>query len=574
MAELCKAQHRWREADEYLDRLARVSHDTPVLLRNALLQRSHILGEQLYEEEQAMAVLKELLQIFPRDRDALEYCLQLYRHRGNYDQMVTILEEMVHIGSPEERVEYLVEMAEILSRLLNNPAAANRALKRAIAVCIETKAPTCGEASEKEKSKGSGLERIIEYFERRGDFERLADFLAEALRDLPPEGAPGSVPVRLARARILAGRLLQPELAEKEILKALQSDTASIAARLELAGLHLWADKLAEATAQYLRILELDPFAVEAYRGLYRIFERRGDVERAAGLAQVVSAVAGKDVPERKIAEQATVPMEASLSFVSATPLGVYDFWNLLAHPDEPPAARELLYLVADYIPMLFEPEMKAITIGSLPLTTDHPLTLRCLKLAQVMGIDRLECYLSPSLPHFIEALPGGIYRIVLDEPFTHQASPGEFRFALGRALTGILTRSVYLWAIHPQSLQLLFAAVIGLFEKTLNDPRHPNKELEELTKLVNRVIPRKVRRAIEEIAKKHAASERLNIKEWADVARRSAERGGLLLSGDVEASLKVLRAERSSRAVQADLLRFVVGPHLYEARRRLGISI
>jgi len=35
-----------------------------------------------------------------------------------------------------------------------------------------------------------------------------------------------------------------------------------------------------------------------------------------------------------------------------------------------------------------------------------------------------------------------------------------------------------------------------------------------------------------------------------------------------------VLEEEQASRAVQADLLRFSVGPHLFEARRRLGLSL
>ena len=56
--------------------------------------------------------------------------------------------------------------------------------------------------------------------------------------------------------------------------------------------------------------------------------------------------------------------------------------------------------------------------------------------------------------------------------------------------------------------------------------------------------------------------------------ASRSSERAGLLLSGDVAAVADCLRREKASDAVRADLLRFAVGPHLHEARRRLGLSI
>ena len=97
--------------------------------------------------------------------------------------------------------------------------------------------------------------------------------------------------------------------------------------------------------------------------------------------------------------------------------------------------------------------------------------------------------------------------------------------------------------------------------------------EVEELARAVSRAIPRQVRKQIEEPARCYAAGQPAAADAWAMAARRSSERAGLLLSGDVEAAWRS-GGEKSSRAVQAELLRFTVGPHLYEARRRLGLSI
>jgi len=560
IGELCEMQHRWREAEGYLEQLARACHNEPGAQRAAMLRRSQILEEQLGEEEQALGVLQELVNRHPGDPETLSRCLQIYQRQTDWEHAVEILEELAHTGSAAQRINNLVNLAELNSRTLNDNDNASFALKRAAKICVES---------------GEGVDRITDYFERRGDFEGLVSLLGEALEDLPPEGSPGSVNVRLARARILAGRLLRPSDAEFEIRRALQSEPGSIPARLELAGLHLWGDNLGEATSEYTRVLDQDPFSTEAFRGLYRVYDRRGDLERAAGAAQAVVAVAGKDVPERKIAAQATAPMEAALSSAVATPLGVHDFWNLLAHPDEPQLARELLYLMADYIPAVVPHEVEQMgggTIISLP--PEDALYGRCTQLSHVLGVDRMEVCIGHNLPAQVSALPGNPPRLVVEESFAKRSGAGEFRFAVGRALAAILTRSLYLTALQPRTVELLLAAVAALFERGYGEYLNQAREVEELSRAINRAIPRKARKMLEEPGRSYAAGQPVIFKSWYAAAQRSAERAGLLLAGDVEAALNLLRQEKASRAVQAELLRFTVGPHLYEARRRLGLSI
>jgi len=560
IAELCVMQGRWREAEGYLDRLARAcrNEDAPAA-RTALLQRAQVLEEQLGDEEQGLRVLQALLVDHPGDEEALARCLQVHQRRGDWEQAVEVLEELARSGPAARRINNLVNLAELNSRTVHDESKAGFALTRAAKICVES---------------GEGVDRITDYFERRGDFEGLVRLFGEALEELPPEGSPGSVNVRLARARILAGRLLQPTEAELEIRRALQSEPSSIPARLELAGLHLWGDNLGEATSEYMRILEQDPFSTEAYRGLYRVYDRRGDMERAAGAAQAVAAVAGKDVPERKIAAQATAPMEAALSSAVATPLGVHDYWNLLAHPDEPQLARELLYLVADFIPAVVPHEVEAASGGLIPLSPDDSLAGRCGQLGQVMGVERIEVCLGRNRVDGVAALPGTPPRLVVDESFAQRSSAGEFRFAVGRALADVLARTLYLHALQARTVELLLAAVATLFERSYGEYLNQARDVEELTRALGRAIPRKVRKMLEEPGRAYAAAQPVIFKTWYAASQRSAERAGLLLSGDVEAALNVLRREKASRAVQAELLRFTVGPHLYEARRRLGLSI
>jgi tetratricopeptide (TPR) repeat protein len=105
ISELCSVQNRWREAEGYLEQLSDVARDDPETVRDALLQRCHILEDQLGEEDRALEVLERILGQFPRDREALEHCLAIYKRRGNWEKTVEVLEEMVHGGSISERVD-------------------------------------------------------------------------------------------------------------------------------------------------------------------------------------------------------------------------------------------------------------------------------------------------------------------------------------------------------------------------------------------------------------------------------------------------------------------------------------
>ena len=171
-------------------------------------------------------------------------------------------------------------------------------------------------------------------------------------------------------------------------------------------------------------------------------------------------------------------------------------------------------------------------------------------------------------------ALPGVPPKLVVDDAFAGAASPGEFRFAAGRALSGILSRSLYLSVLSPHSVELLMAAVVELFERGYSGYLGQRREVDELSKALNRAIPRRLRKSLEEPARAYASGQPVAAAAWYVASQRSGERAGLLLAGDVEAAVAVLGAEKASRAVQAEILRFSVGPHLYEARRRLGLSI
>ena len=564
VTELCVALKRWRDAESYLERLAMASEDSARTRRGAMVKRARILEEQLHDPQRALTVLRDLLAEFPNDREALTRSAAIYQSARDWENLVAVLDELVRTGPAAERIHHLVNLAEVHHRLLKDEQRATGAMRRAAAIAVQT---------------GAGIDRINEHFERRRDHKGLVAFWGKALEGLPPEGSPGAVPVRLARARVMSGRLLEAGEAEAEIRRALEHDQSSVEARLELAALQLMNNNLGDATTEYMRTLDNAPFCLDAFRGLYQVCERRGDLQRAAGAAQAACFVATEEVPERTAAHRAAVSVEAALESGAVAPEErIVDLWHLVVYPGEPQVAPELLVLLGDYLAQVFPQhlqryEERVTGKGELTQVSERePLGRQCHLLARAMGVEAYQCWTGelPAVPAVV--LHGAIPRVVLDSRLMGQVPGGRLRFIIGRALAEVVTRSFYLTMLDPATVELLFMAAVELFVRGYATQLGRGKEAEELSRKVSKALPRKVRKKLEEPARSYAEVQPIAATRWATTAARSAERAGLLVCGDAEAALNQLREERASQEVMGELLRFVVGPHLYEARRRLGL--
>ena len=388
-AQLCIEQRRWNEASNYFEKL--VACGGPEQQRyEARLEWAQLLNERLGDDEKALQVLQGGLADRPGDRETLRRCSEVYRRRNDWPRVVEVFTQLAASGELEQRIESLLELAS-LNTQLSDLKSARHALQRAIGLAVDS---------------GVGMARLEQHFAQGNEYELLAELLAAALEALPLENNPAIVPARLFLAQILAERLLRPAEAETEIGKALRSAPNSLQARLALGKIHLSNDNLDRALEEYQRVLRVEALNAEAFRGIYQVFERRGDLDRAASAAQVICAVGVPDAGERKIAAQIEVSMEASLAATTATPLDAEGYWELLAHEDEPVAARQFLLLVADYIPQVLAERLSVAEEGLFPLDESDALATRCAAYAAALGIERLQCCTAKRWPTICAVLP------------------------------------------------------------------------------------------------------------------------------------------------------------------------
>ena len=163
--------------------------------------------------------------------------------------------------------------------------------------------------------------------------------------------------------------------------------------------------------------------------------------------------------------------------------------------------------------------------------------------------------------------------RLVVVERFAKQAPAAQFRFVVGRALATLISRTMYLQLLKPRLLEAYLAAIVQPFERGFGHASSDPNLVEELARRANRIVGRRGRRSIEEAARTYMAAEPIEISRWRWAAARSAERCGLLFSGDVAAALAVLASEPIDERARGELLQFAIGPQLDQARRQIGLG-
>lgn len=562
-ARLCDRLERYQDAQALFDRLAHLAVEEPELRYEARLRQAAIYQAHLGDAERAQMLLESLHQEAPGNRLVIARLLDLLRKRGEARRVVALLEQSLSEAEPADQVGYLVELAETYSRQVAGEGQSARgekkalaALRRAIVCCVEHELPA---------------DRLLAYYAERDDYEGLAKMLAQAVGDLADRG--GAQSIRLLRARLLIEHLDRPAEAEQEVAAVLSSDPHSVDARLLLAEILLKLGDDDRALVEFNRVVLESPERGVGFAGLADVFKRRGDLDRAA-LAAQAALVLGVDLAaaDRSLADQVASGIGVALAAASSTPLDFVEYCNLIAHPEEPAVARDLLHELRPYLGELLQDLLPSAT-GSIPLADEDPLYSRCQALAAVYGLTAIRAASATSKGQPLARLVFAADKEVLlfDDKQARSAESAALRFAIGCELGRLFSGSHFLETTERSDrLLVVMVAASTMFGGGNAGVRVDEERVRNTAKTLARLVPRRARRALEPLARAFGELQQLDLSAWRRAAAESARRSGLLFAGDLRAAIAADRAAVSRRV---DLLRYAVSPHLHEARSRLGLS-
>ncbi|WP_157370464.1 tetratricopeptide repeat protein [Vulgatibacter incomptus] len=528
------------------------------------------LRSAIGDAHRALLELEAALAVDPSHREALALRAKL-------------LSDAERWAEADEALRRLIEVEDDLARLV--PALEERARVLEVGLRDLAGAAACLEAIlERTPEAEATLERLALLYERARDLPRLVSALERwSTRLLEPGQAIRASAALAKAASILAGPLQARDRAVVAYERALEWSPGDREIRLALAGLHAADPSTQDAAIRAYRLaLEEEPGRASSHRALLRIWQSRGETDRAFVAAAVLHLLRASDAEEEAFYYRH------------------HELPHTLTSTLEPAVLRDpdsKLRALAGIAAVLSEPIARAsgaelarwdVERGD-RLEAGHPVRRLLDRIFAILG--------SPSAPYelYSSARENGVGvaatlppAVIVSKDFGTRYRPSEQTFLLARAAWGIREGSA-LWASLPRkTLAELVGAAVLLIHPDATSVEDPGAE--EVRRL-GKVLGRKGKRALEAPVRQLLEGPRdATVDDLVRHAERSANRLGLLLSGDLPASFGLLaRGHQPGRPLEtegavleaierrpelAELLLFAVSDEHAALRRRLGLAV
>lgn len=489
-------------------------------LRLAMLYQDH-----LNEEDRAAAHLQTALADEPNNLEALERLSHLHLGNRNWTAAGEVLHRLCSLESDPPRLAvHLLALARVLDEGFNDAAGAIEAYRRVLEITPENNAV---------------FDRLAYLYERQGKAAELAQLLeAQAQR------ASGAHAVQLRmRAGGVYARLGESPRASAQFRFAIEAEPANPEPRAALAELLAREGTgLTAAIEEYRNLLRIDPFRADAYHALFKLYDQTKQVDRQLCVASLLVFLKQANELESLFVNDAKVRLPQD----TAEKVNEADYETLLLHPLHRGGLGELLRLIGDQLYKLYPADLDALGIGrSDRLKPDHALGKPLRSICASLGVERFEVY---------QGKRGAVVTVENTDPQSVVIGPDvvrkyqttrDQRFLFARA--ALTLRSASLLALRLSGADL--ANVLGGAMRAVqpNWTGLGNNDA-ELAKKIRKALPGKVLKEIEVLAPELSRA-KMDAAPLAQGAVLSADRAGMLYSGDVAGSLLLMIREDPQQA-------------------------
>jgi len=407
------------------------------------------------------------------------------------------------------------------------------------------------------------------------------------VREIADEAAPPASIVLTPQAakdpQVLAlqRRVAELEARVAELSTELERARAEVAVEVDLSNVVAPVAQAVEETPDELaRRVRSDPRDVASLRGLFRAYDRSGDLDRASLVAQGLVYLGAADEQEKAAAARSR---GAGLIKPAGSLSG--DAWRLLFHPDEEVLTGQIFAVIVPAVLLGRVSTLrrdKALPSLDPALRQDPKVStlqaVRCFSWAgAILGTGTPPLYADPASPAIAEMIPGLPPMTRLGKRALSGRSPHELAFLAGCHLA---------WYREEHFIRLLVGSVADLEDLFLAALSIANAEIPMSADVKRRVAP--LARAIEPMLEPVAVDRlrghflrfleeggRTNLLRWAVAAERTSARAGLLLANDLGAAKAVLELEQPEGAASKmeDLIVFLTSDRYGKLRRMMGLA-
>jgi cellulose synthase operon protein C len=342
---------------------------------------------------------------------------------------------------------------------------------------------------------------------------------------------------------------------------------------------------------EHRQLIEIDPFRLDSYHEMRRIFEEQRAFDKVFCVCAVMHYLRTADQNEEFFYGENVSKAPDKTTEVLAEP----EVERLCIHPAERGIVRKIMKIIGPALQKVYPADLAHHGVGKGDRARqDDPLRSLASQMAANLGEFPYEIYRSTQPTHLVAVENTAPQGLIVGEGLVKRTQVKEQRFALGRALKRVMDGSFLASQVGAGGLAQLIAAAVIPYHPSSPVATYPSSMPDGLPKRVTKALPRKSRKALEDLLKQNAPelARVPNYEAYLLGVEHSAIRVGLALSNDLANAFMHLSREipaldgkrynSTAEIIQAisahptlcELLRFAVSEDYFNLRARLKMSI
>ncbi|RJO66134.1 MAG: hypothetical protein C4523_13720 [Myxococcales bacterium] len=524
LADLHVKNSQWREALAGFEEIAGLVNDTAEL-RALYFEMGCLYHDRLGDSSRAVSSFETVLAYDAGDLQAMERLGTLYKDLKLSEEAAEIISRLLTFPLPKEKkIRYNLALGEIYMDQLHREEEAVGYLKAALGL---------------DPANEQIFQTLSSLFKKRGQWDQCVQIYRDSLVGLTPGQTAERLGLLMGMATLYAEAMGETDqalatLAEAERLAPDSADIPALQARI----LGLNALHYLDAIDKHRQALAIDPFRIQSYMELARIFGERNELDKRYCVLVALDFLRGLDAAGQ--AELNSLKGRSAGGIAAVVPQKEQQ--RLLMHPSERGVLHDILRHLEGALYKLEPVDLKRYDLPNCKVAGVNSSVYHLMEsAAYYLGVDLFRIYISQEQPDLLGVESTKPPTIVLGGNLAF-ASEGIKRFLAGMVMSRIKQGHVLFVDQSPSRLQFWVEAACSLYVPDIKVRQGETEDIRSFAANLNRAIPKTSRKELEEACRAYAKLEpRPHFGAFRLAMRHTDNRMGLLLAGDLNAAAECL---------------------------------
>jgi tetratricopeptide (TPR) repeat protein len=544
--------------------------------------------QKLQNHQKAIGAYLEALEVRPGNHVILHKVLDLYSETKQWKKAVEIISQIADLEKdPVRKGKYYHAAARILRDEVKSLDEAVEAFNQALD-CYFERPERIDEAKFQEYLKA--FEAIDKICTQKKDWMMQSRQYRRMIKRMPPTGF-DTIRIALwhALGEIYRSRLKDIKTAIQAFEVAVNLEPDNLARHEILAELYVvgGSDYSQQAVKEHMTLIRKDPFRVESYKALRRLYMDLRQYDRAWCMCSALAFLQRADGEEMQFYEQ-----YKQKGFVRAKTRLSEEMWvKNVYHPDEDPYIGAIFASIHQAIAMRYSAEHKQFGLKrkeKRDLTTDQTLFAKVFNyVTQVLSIAPPEVYFRPEQAISMQLANAReknqlIPSVVVGAELLQGRSDKELAFPVARYMT-MLRPEHFLRLIIQTNTELRVAFLSAVKRVQPNFPVPANEAqtvelyLQEMSKTLLPAAYEQLAIWVQRFLQKQP---KIDLAKWSQAVDLTAHRAGFIVSNDLALAARYIQMEpataggMSAKDKIKELVLYSISEEYFELREHLGLTI